>query len=104
MTSLALPKDKDIAHWLETKTQSSSSSSAAASGDALGVWGCRQITPLLSTELLAEIQSCFVDLQTPVKLKLLLSMLHLTRRSLDQVHDLFYICLFHMRIQQLDRM
>lgn len=88
-------KERDLVHWLESKIQASSSTTALngssnefasprAQTNLSSSWGCRHVTGLLSSELLIEIQSCFVDLQTPVKLKLLLSMLHLSRRSLDQ--------------------
>lgn len=83
------PKERDILHWIETKIHSSSSindeKSAASSSNLSSLWGCRHVTQLLNAELLSEIQSCFVDLQTPVKLKLLLCIIHLSRRSLDQV-------------------
>ena len=46
----------------------------------------------LNVGVLRNIKMCFVDLQGNVKLKLLLSFLHISRRNLDEVIDYQLFC------------
>jgi len=45
----------------------------------------------LNGDVLRNIRDCFVDLQSQVKLKLLLSFLHISRRSVEEVLLIFFI-------------
>lgn len=49
------------------------------------LWSGGSICSQLNADVLKNIVDCFVDLQSLVKLKLLLSFLHIPRRSVEQV-------------------
>lgn len=60
----------DIALWLHNKLGTSNDS-----------WTSGSICSQLNKDVLRSIKDCFPDLQTPVKLKLLLSFFHIPRRE-----------------------
>nr|CAG4640997.1 EOG090X08WB [Eulimnadia texana] len=70
---MATVRDSDTSLWLHNKLGTSNDSWAGGSI-------CSQLNP----EVLKHIQECFVDLQTQVKLKLLLSYFQLSRRNLEE--------------------
>lgn len=66
-------RDFDTALWLHNKL--------GASNDP---WSARTIVFQLSQEKLRNIRDCYADLQPQVKLKLLLSILHISRRNVEE--------------------
>lgn len=66
-------RDFDTALWLHNKLGTSSDQ-----------WSGRTIVSQLSKEKLRSIRDCFIDLQPEVKLKLLLSVIHISRRNVDE--------------------
>ena len=70
---------QDTSLWLHNKLGTSNDS-----------WAGGSICSQLSSEVLKNIQECFVELQTQVKLKFLLSFFQLSRRNLEDVSS----CLF----------
>nr|CAG4651957.1 EOG090X08WB [Triops cancriformis] len=70
---MAVARDSDTSLWLHNKLGTSNDS-----------WVSGSICSQLNSEVLKNIQECFVDLQTQVKLKLLLSFFQLSRRNLDE--------------------
>lgn len=70
-------KDRDLTQWLENKL-----------GSTDELWNSRAAAGLLTREILENLDSCFLDLQTHVKLRLLLGILHLSKRNLEQVFSI----------------
>lgn len=71
---MANVRDSDTSLWLHNKLGTSSDS-----------WTGGSICSQLNAEVLRNIKDCFPDLQTQVKLKLLLSFFHIPRRNVDEV-------------------
>merc|ERR1712083_1035907 len=84
----------DTSLWLHNKLGTSNDS-----------WTGGSIVSQLNPDILKKIRNCFQDLQPQVKLKLLLSFLHIGRRNLEQwrpqleaiLNDLSQVCVgqFH---------
>lgn len=70
---MANVRDSDISLWLHNKLGSNES------------WTSGSISSQLGPDVLRNIKECFIDLQTQVKLKLLLSFFHIPRRNLEEV-------------------
>ena len=64
----------DVPQWLNNRLGSSEKT-----------WVDGSIAPHLTRDLLKEIRGCFLDLPSSVKIKLLLSFLHIVRRNLETV-------------------
>lgn len=73
-------RDSDTSLWLHNKLGISTDSWAGGSI-------CSQLNP----EVLKNIQECFVELQTQVKLKFLLSFFQFSRRNLEEVSGLHIV-------------
>lgn len=71
---MATVRDSDISLWLHNKLGTSNDS-----------WTSGSICSQLNSEVLRNIKDCFPELQTQVKLKLLLSFFHIPRRCVDEV-------------------
>lgn len=71
---MANVRDSDTSLWLHNKLGTSNDS-----------WISGSICSQLNKEVLRNIKECFPDLQTQVKLKLLLSFFHIPRRLVDEV-------------------
>lgn len=71
---MATVRDSDISLWLHNKLGTSNDS-----------WTGGSICSQLNSEVLRNIKDCFPDLQTQVKLKLLLSFFHIPRRNVEEV-------------------
>lgn len=71
---MATARDSDISLWLHNKLGTSNDS-----------WISGSIISQLNKEVLRNIKECFSDLQTQVKLKLLLSFFHIPRRIVEEV-------------------
>lgn len=71
---MANVRDSDTSLWLHNKLGTSNDS-----------WTGGSICSQLNAEVLRNIKDCFPDLQTQVKLKLLLSFFHIPRRNVDEV-------------------
>lgn len=71
---MANVRDSDTSLWLHNKLGISNDS-----------WTGGSICSQLNAEVLRNIKDCFPDLQTQVKLKLLLSFFHIPRRNLEEV-------------------
>lgn len=67
-------KDSDTGLWLHNKL-----------GSTDELWTPPSIASLLTVSVIDNIRLCFSSLSPPVKLKLLLGMLHLPRRTVDEV-------------------
>lgn len=74
---MASHRETDTSLWLHNKLGISTDSWAGGSI-------CSQLNP----EVLKNIQECFVELQTQVKLKFLLSFFQFSRRNLEEVSGL----------------
>ncbi|XP_017770868.1 PREDICTED: negative elongation factor A-like, partial [Nicrophorus vespilloides] len=70
---MANMRDSDTSLWLHNKLGTSNDS-----------WTGGSICSQLNAEVLRNIKDCFPDLQTQVKLKLLLSFFHIPRRNIDE--------------------
>lgn len=68
-------RERETSLWLHNKLGTASSDS----------WLSSSICSQLNKEVLRNIKDCFSDLQTQVKLKLLLSFFHIPRRCVDEV-------------------
>lgn len=66
-------RDFGTALWLHNKL-----------GTSNDQWSGRTIVSQLSQEKLRNIRDCFIDLQPQVKLKLLLSIVHIAKRNVDE--------------------
>jgi len=73
-------RDSDTSLWLHNKLGSNEP------------WTSGSITAQLNAEVLRNIKECFIDLQTQVKLKLLLSFFHIPKRSIDEVRLTWFKC------------
>lgn len=71
---MANVRDSDTSLWLHNKLGISNDS-----------WITGSICTQLNAEVLKNIKDCFPDLQTQVKLKLLLSFFHIPRRNVEEV-------------------
>lgn len=71
---MANVRDSDTSLWLHNKLGTSNDS-----------WISGSICTQLNKEVLRNIKECFADLQTQVKLKLLLSLFHIPRRHVEEV-------------------
>lgn len=67
-------RENDTAQWLHNKL-----------GSTDDLWSGRSISSQLTIEKLQDIKGCFRSLQAHVKVKLLLSFLHIVRRNVAQV-------------------
>lgn len=67
-------RDSDTSLWLHNKL-----------GTSNDLWSGGSIISQLNQDVLRNIRECFADLQSQVKLKLLLSFLHVSRRNVDEV-------------------
>jgi len=74
---MANVRDSDTSLWLHNKLGTSNDS-----------WINGSICSQLNKEVLRNIKECFPDLQTQVKLKLLLSFLHIPRRLVEEVNEI----------------
>lgn len=72
--NMANVRDSDTSLWLHNKLGTSNDS-----------WTGGSICSQLNAEVLRNIKDCFPDLQTQVKLKLLLSFFHIPRRNIEEV-------------------
>lgn len=72
-------RDSDTSLWLHNKLGTSSE------------WTSGSICSQLNKEVLRNIKDCFSDLQTQVKLKLLLSFFHIPRRLVEEVKKIIII-------------
>lgn len=85
---MASMKDSDTGLWLHNKL-----------GSTDELWTPPSIASLLTVSVIDNIRLCFSSLSPPVKLKLLLGMLHLPRRTVDEVGALkktFCAVCFHL--------
>lgn len=71
---MASMRDSDTGLWLHNKL-----------GSTDELWTPSSIGSLLTVSVIDNIRLCFSNLSPPVKLKLLLGMLHLPRRTVDEV-------------------
>ncbi|KAK7071218.1 hypothetical protein SK128_001675 [Halocaridina rubra] len=69
---MAASRDGDISLWLHNKLGTSSDT-----------WSETSISSQLNVDVLRNIKECFVELQTQVKLKLLLSFFHIPKRNVE---------------------
>ena len=79
---MATVRDSDTSLWLHNKLGTSTDS-----------WAGGSICSQLNSEVLKNIQECFVELQTQVKLKFLLSYVQLSWRNLEEVSALWLFSL-----------
>ncbi|KAL7636185.1 UNVERIFIED_CONTAM: hypothetical protein RMT77_012942 [Armadillidium vulgare] len=70
---MAAARDSDILLWLHNKL-----------GTSADTWSEGSICSQLNVEVLRNIKDCFVELQTQVKLKLLLSFFHIPKRNVEE--------------------
>ncbi|KAK4292425.1 hypothetical protein Pmani_034805 [Petrolisthes manimaculis] len=70
---MAAARDSDISLWLHNKLGTSSDT-----------WSEGSICAQLNVDVLRNIKECFVELQTQVKLKLLLSFFHIPKRNVEE--------------------
>lgn len=89
---MANVRDSDTSLWLHNKLGTSNDS-----------WTGGSICSQLNAEVLRNIKDCFPDLQTQVKLKLLLSFFHIPRRNVDEVclSLYFFTCFFFLQLNFL---
>lgn len=77
---MATVRDSDTSLWLHNKL-----------GDNEDLWsGISSISTQLKRDVLENIHHCFVALTPTVKLKLLMAILHMPRRSVDEVGNRVY--------------
>ncbi|XP_054712532.1 negative elongation factor A-like [Uloborus diversus] len=70
---MAHVRDSDTSLWLHNKL-----------GTSNDLWSGGSICSQLNQDVLKNIRECFLDLQSQVKLKLLLSFLHIPRRNVEE--------------------
>ncbi|XP_006629208.1 negative elongation factor A [Lepisosteus oculatus] len=73
---MASMRESDTGLWLHNKL-----------GSTDELWAPSSIASLLTVSVIDNIRLCFSSLSPPVKLKLLLGMLHLPRRTVDEMKD-----------------
>lgn len=78
-SNMANVRDSDTSLWLHNKLGTSNDS-----------WTGSSICSQLNAEVLRNIKDCFPDLQTQVKLKLLLSFFHIPRRNVEEVSTFLF--------------
>ena len=85
-------RESDAALWLHNKL-----------GSTDDLWSGKSICSQLTQDRLLAIQDCFINLQPHVKVKLLLSFLHLPKRSLEEVGVVCFcfVCFCHYCIMRL---
>lgn len=83
---MANVRDSDTSLWLHNKLGTSNDS-----------WTTGSICTQLNAEVLKNIKDCFPDLQTQVKLKLLLSFFHIPRRNVEEVCNFSLRCSMVLR-------
>ena len=71
-----MSRKTDTSLWLHNKL-----------GNVNDLWSAGSICSQLNSEKIKHIRDCFTDLQPLVKLKLLISFLHIPRRNVDEVGD-----------------
>lgn len=71
---MANVRENDTSLWLHNKL-----------GNSNELWSNGSICSQLNVEVLKNIRDCFTELQSLVKLKLLLSFLHIQRRNVEEV-------------------
>jgi len=81
---MANARDSDTPLWLHNKLGSSEE-----------LWIPSSISGIIKTSTIDNIFRCFPVLTTTVKLKLLLGILHLPRRNLEEVHNLINLEMFN---------
>lgn len=84
---MASVRDSDISLWLHNKL-----------GTTNDTWISGSICTQLTSDVLRNIKDCFPDLQTQVKLKLLLSFFHIPRRNIAEVIIYLYIYMVILNI------
>lgn len=83
---MAAARDSDISLWLHNKL-----------GTSADTWSEGSICSQLNVEVLRNIKECFVELQTQVKLKLLLSFFHIPKRNVEEVGRWEVLCVRERR-------
>ncbi|XP_044304177.1 negative elongation factor A isoform X2 [Varanus komodoensis] len=76
-SKMASMRESDTGLWLHNKL-----------GSTDELWAPPSIASLLTASVIDNIRLCFHGLSSPVKLKLLLGMLHLPRRAVDEMKDI----------------
>lgn len=71
---MASAREADTATWLQNKL-----------GSTDDLWSGNSISSQLSQDRLVSIQECFHTLQPHVKVKLMLSFLHIPKRNIEEV-------------------
>ena len=80
---MATVRESDTSLWLHNKL-----------GDSEDLWsGISSISTQLKGDVLQNIQPCFQGLHPTVKLKVLMAILHMPRRNVDEVSKLI---IFHL--------
>jgi len=85
---MAVGRDADAAVWLHNKL-----------GSTDDLWSGSSICSHMTRDRLLSIQECFQHLQPHVKVKLMLSFLHLPKRSIEEVS--LVLSLFRSLILQI---
>ena len=86
---MAHVRDSDTSLWLHNKL-----------GTSNDLWAGSSIISQLNQDVLKNIRECFIELQSQVKLKLLLAFLHIPRRNVEEVkshckhRSIYALCLF----------
>ena len=94
MASRPHVQDSDTALWLHNKL-----------GSPEELWIPSSISGIIKTSTIDNIYRCFPVLTSTIKLKLLLGILHLPRRNLEEVNlsicllCLFMLCLYYVRFE-----
>lgn len=91
-SNMANVRDSDTSLWLHNKLGTSNDS-----------WTGSSICSQLNAEVLRNIKDCFPDLQTQVKLKLLLSFFHIPRRNVEEVSKRARLTRFFARYNRYPR-
>ena len=89
---MASARDSDIALWLHNKL-----------GTSADTWSQGSICSQLTMPLLRNIKDCFMELQTQVKLKLLLSFFHIPKRNVEEVRDFLKVLVYCLNVCVLRR-
>ena len=74
MTTNTCSKDEDVAFWLHNKLSSH-----------VDLWSSSSISSTLTREHLLSVKSILWSLDTIVKVKLLLSFIHIPKRNINEV-------------------
>ena len=81
-------KDEDVAFWLHNKL-----------GSHADLWSSFSISSTLTQEHLNSIKSILDRLDTLVKVKLLLSFVHIPKRNITEVNLLFIFCIEKKKLE-----